>query len=67
MAWFAFAISIQIIFFLITLEIGHATDKYTRVMEATAPGDIIIGGIFPIHEDVDKNNFFSSHQQSCIR
>ncbi|KAM7382334.1 hypothetical protein PAMP_002071 [Pampus punctatissimus] len=35
---------------------------------ATAPGDIIIGGIFPIHEDVDKqNNSFAPHLQPCVR
>uniref|UniRef100_A0A8D3CT21 G-protein coupled receptor family C group 6 member A n=1 Tax=Scophthalmus maximus TaxID=52904 RepID=A0A8D3CT21_SCOMX len=45
----------------------HTTEKDTRVMDATAPGDIIIGGIFPIHEDVDKKNSFAPQPQSCIR
>ncbi|XP_038566242.1 G-protein coupled receptor family C group 6 member A [Micropterus salmoides] len=50
------------------LEIGHATEKGTRVPEATAPGDIIIGGVFPIHGDVDKkNNSFAPHKPPCIR
>ncbi|KAG8009726.1 G-protein coupled receptor family C group 6 member A [Nibea albiflora] len=53
---------------LIILETGHATVKGTRASEATAPGDIIIGGIFPIHEDVAKeNNSYAPHIQPCIR
>lgn len=53
---------------LIILETGHATEKGTRVPQATAPGDIIIGGIFPIHEDVAKeNNSYAPHIQPCIR
>lgn len=67
MAWVAFDICLLSIFFLITLEKGHTTEKDTRVMDATAPGDIIIGGIFPIHEDVDKKNSFAPQPQSCIR
>ncbi len=47
------------------MEIGHATEKGTRVPGVTAPGDVIIGGIFPIHEDVDKDNSsFALHLQT---
>lgn len=69
MAWVALLIYLHsITLFLIILEIGHATEKGTRVRGATAPGDIIIGGIFPIHEDVDKeNSSFAPHLQPCIR
>ncbi|XP_042346173.1 G-protein coupled receptor family C group 6 member A isoform X2 [Plectropomus leopardus] len=49
---------------------GHASEQDSRVLEATAPGDIIIGGIFPVHEGVDKdkdNSSFAPHLQPCIR
>lgn len=68
MAWVALIIYLHTILFLIILEIGHATEKDTRAPVATAPGDIIIGGIFPIHEDVDKQNeSFPPHLQPCVR
>lgn len=68
MAWVALGIYVHITLFLIILEVGRATEMGTRVPAATAPGDIIIGGIFPIHEDVDKENkSFEPHLQPCIR
>ncbi|XP_070823099.1 G-protein coupled receptor family C group 6 member A [Chaetodon trifascialis] len=68
MALVSLLIYLHILLFFIILEIGHATEKTTRVLEATAPGDIVIGGIFPIHEDVDKeNNSFAPHLKPCIR
>ncbi|XP_037639849.1 G-protein coupled receptor family C group 6 member A [Sebastes umbrosus] len=68
MAWLALVIYLHITLFLIILEIGHATEEDTRVVGATAPGDIIIGGIFSIHGDVDKkNSSFAPHPQPCIR
>nr|XP_020511451.1 G-protein coupled receptor family C group 6 member A [Labrus bergylta] len=40
----------------------------TQVESATAPGDFIIGGIFPLHEDVDRQNVtFEPHLLPCIR
>ncbi|KAM9353828.1 G-protein coupled receptor family C group 6 member A [Symphorus nematophorus] len=61
-------ISLHITLFLFILEIGHATEKSTRVPEASAPGDIIIGGVFPMHEDVQKDNkSFAPRIQPCIR
>lgn len=63
-----FVIYLHITLNLIILETGHATEKDTRILGATAPGDIIIGGIFPIHEDVNKeNNSFAPQLQPCIR
>ncbi|KAM6936658.1 G-protein coupled receptor family C group 6 member A [Lycodopsis pacificus] len=68
MDWVTRVIYLHIPLNLIILETGHATEKDTRVLGATAPGDIIIGGIFPIHEDVDKeNNTFAPQLQPCIR
>lgn len=68
MAWVALVIYLHITLFLIILEKGQATEQGTRVRGATAAGDIIIGGIFPVHEDVDKNNnSFAPHVQQCIR
>ncbi|XP_071393617.1 G-protein coupled receptor family C group 6 member A-like [Centroberyx affinis] len=50
------------------LEAGHGSEADTRPAGATAPGDIIIGGIFPIHEAVEKkNNTYSPHPQQCVR
>lgn len=65
-----------IIYFYITLFIlskhilktEDAVEQGTRVLGATAPGDIIIVGIFPVHEAVDKkNNSFAPQQPPCIR
>ncbi|XP_044062485.1 G-protein coupled receptor family C group 6 member A [Siniperca chuatsi] len=68
MALVAPVIYLHITLFHIILEKGHAIEKGTRVLGATAPGDIIIGGIFAIHEDVDKkNSSFAPHLQPCIR
>ncbi|XP_070691024.1 G-protein coupled receptor family C group 6 member A [Pempheris klunzingeri] len=67
MAWAALQIFLHITLFLIILQIGHAIERGSRVQGATAPGDIIIGGIFSIHEDVDKENkSFAPHLQPCI-
>ncbi|KAM9425778.1 G-protein coupled receptor family C group 6 member A [Pholidichthys leucotaenia] len=50
------------------LETEHAAKTDTSGPGITAPGDIIIGGIFPIHEDVDRNNSsFAPQAQPCIR
>ncbi|XP_070768754.1 G-protein coupled receptor family C group 6 member A [Enoplosus armatus] len=65
MAWVA---PVIMALFHIILAKGHATENGTIVSEATAPGDIIIGGIFPIHEDVDKDNkTFEPNAQPCVR
>lgn len=64
-----FVIYLHITLFVLILELGCATDGGTEMPAATAPGDIIIGGIFPIHEDVDKenNSNFKPYIQPCIR
>ncbi|XP_034467944.1 G-protein coupled receptor family C group 6 member A-like [Hippoglossus hippoglossus] len=68
MAWVVLVIYFHITVFLIIMDTGHATENYTRMMEATAAGDIVIAGIFPIHEDVHKkNNSFIPQPQPCIR
>ncbi|XP_049901731.1 G-protein coupled receptor family C group 6 member A [Epinephelus moara] len=68
MAWVAPLIYLHITLFLFILEMGHGTEEDSRMLGVTAPGDIIIGGIFPVHEDVDKmNNSFAPHLQPCIR
>lgn len=67
MATVGFIINVHITLFFLILEIGRGTDG-TSLPAATAPGDIIIGGIFPIHEDVDKEIIsFQPHIKPCIR
>lgn len=64
----AFVVYLHITLFVLILELGCATDRGTEMPAATAPGDIIIAGIFPIHEDVAKeNNSFEPYIQPCIR
>lgn len=63
MAWVVLGIYVYITPFLIILDIGCATERV-----ATAPGDVIIGGIFPIHEGVDTGNeSFEPHPLRCVR
>lgn len=65
MAWVIFYFYITL--FIIILKTEEAIEQGTRVLGATAPGDIIIVGIFPVHEDVDKKNSFAPQQPPCIR
>ncbi|XP_069028061.1 G-protein coupled receptor family C group 6 member A [Embiotoca jacksoni] len=45
----------------VSLETGHAAGIEAR-------GDVLIGGIFPIHADIDrKNRSFAPHLQPCVR
>ncbi|KAK2815413.1 hypothetical protein Q5P01_025880 [Channa striata] len=68
MAWDSLLICYHVTFFIIVLQTGKGTETDTSVPEAEAPGDITIGGIFSIHEDVDqKNSSFVPQQQPCIR
>lgn len=63
MAMLGFIINVHITFFFFILDVSCAS-----LPGATAPGDLIIGGLFPIHEDVDKaDNSFKPHTQTCIR
>ncbi|XP_060937837.1 G-protein coupled receptor family C group 6 member A-like [Limanda limanda] len=69
MAWAVTIIYFHVTVFLIIMDTGHATESYTRRMEATAAGDIVIAGLFPIHEDMEekKNSFTLQPPQPCIR
>lgn len=66
MAWVAPLFYLHIIICLIILIGGHASEKDIRVPGATAPGDIIIGGIFAVHKAVIKrNDTFEPQIQEC--
>lgn len=68
MAMVGFIITVHITLFFFILEIGCGAETTHSLPAATAPGDIIIGGIFPIHEDVDKKNkSFKPQMLPCIR
>lgn len=61
---FIACLHITLLFFI--QDIG--TERSASLPAATAPGDVIIGGIFPIHEDVDRDNrSFKPHIAPCIR
>lgn len=54
--------------FSIILNVGRATEEHAQIMEATSPGDLIISGIFNIHEGVDKSrDTFEPKPLECIR
>lgn len=56
-----------IIVCLIFPEIGHATEN-TRAAGATAPGDVLIGGLLPVHQGVEEEeNSFTPQLHSCVR
>uniref|UniRef100_UPI0037E725CD G-protein coupled receptor family C group 6 member A n=1 Tax=Semicossyphus pulcher TaxID=241346 RepID=UPI0037E725CD len=68
MACACLVIRLLVTLVLLSLEVGPAAADGTRVERATAPGDFIIGGLFPLHEDVDReNSSFAPHLQPCIR
>lgn len=68
MAMAGWLINVHIILFFLILELGWGTWRSTSLPTATAPGDIIIGGIFPIHEDVNKEiKSFEPNIRPCIR
>lgn len=63
MAMLGFIINVHITFFFFILDVSCS-----GLPGATAPGDLIIGGMFPIHEDVDKTDkSFKPHTPTCIR
>ncbi|XP_041728805.2 G-protein coupled receptor family C group 6 member A-like [Coregonus clupeaformis] len=50
------------------LETGNAKVKDFKAAGATAPGDIIIGGLFSIHEGVEESlNLSAPHASQCVR
>ncbi|KAM6994305.1 G-protein coupled receptor family C group 6 member A [Tautogolabrus adspersus] len=68
MARDALVTCLLILLFLFILDVRHVSADGTKVERATAPGDFIIGGIFPLHEDVDRENAtFEPHLLPCIR
>lgn len=71
MAMVGFILNVYITLLFLILDIGRGAERsssHPPTTAATAPGDIIIGGIFPIHEDVDKDrSVFEPHVKPCIR
>ncbi|XP_072317605.1 G-protein coupled receptor family C group 6 member A-like [Eucyclogobius newberryi] len=48
---------------LLLFVVGGAAVRF----EALVPGDIEIGGIFPLHEDVERNASFAPNVPRCVR
>lgn len=68
MAHISLWIHVHVTLLLTNLDVGCATEQQgTEVRAVTAPGDIIIGGIFPIYELEQKNITFKPFGQPCIR
>ncbi|KAK5922824.1 hypothetical protein CgunFtcFv8_020056 [Champsocephalus gunnari] len=66
MAWLLICWPITIL--LIILGMGRAAEKESSMLGATAKGTVILGGIFAVHEDVEKENrTFAPHLHPCIR
>ncbi|KAM6893379.1 G-protein coupled receptor family C group 6 member A [Xenentodon cancila] len=64
MAWTAPLIC-SVIALSVAVETGCLDDSAPAV---TAPGDLIIAGLFPIHEDVDRSKMsWAPHPLPCIR
>ena len=53
---------------LFQMETGQASGDFTTA-GATAPGDVIIGGLFPIHQAVEKDgsNMYEPAAERCVR
>eukprot|EP00063_Salmo_salar_P040289 XP_014015124.1 PREDICTED: G-protein coupled receptor family C group 6 member A-like [Salmo salar] len=59
---------LHLLVILSLLETGNAKVGDFKAAGATAPGDIIIGGLFPIHEGVeDSPNISAPHVSQCVR
>ncbi|KAK5862821.1 hypothetical protein PBY51_018180 [Eleginops maclovinus] len=66
MAWLVIRLHITV--FLIFLGMGNAAEKESSMLGVTAQGTVILGGIFAIHEDVEKEDrAFAPHIRPCIR
>ncbi|CAL9706303.1 unnamed protein product [Knipowitschia caucasica] len=48
---------------LLLLARGGAAER----LEALVPGDILIGALFALHEDVSRDDSFSPHVPQCVR
>ena len=59
---------LHLLVILSLLETGNAKVGDFKAAGATAPGDIIIGGLFPIHEGVEESpNISAPHEPQCAR
>lgn len=59
--------ALLILTLVLTLQPGHLVGS-DFLPVASAPGDFIIGGLFPIHEDVNtQNRSLSPQPLRCIR
>uniref|UniRef100_A0A8C8JB24 G-protein coupled receptor family C group 6 member A n=1 Tax=Oncorhynchus tshawytscha TaxID=74940 RepID=A0A8C8JB24_ONCTS len=59
---------LHLLVILSLLEKGNAKVGDFKAAGATAPGDIIIGGLFPIHEGVEESpNISAPHEPQCAR
>ncbi|XP_070994493.1 G-protein coupled receptor family C group 6 member A-like [Oncorhynchus clarkii lewisi] len=59
---------LHLLVILSLLEKGNAKVGHFKAAGATAPGDIIIGGLFPIHEGVEESpNISAPHEPHCVR
>ncbi|XDV40490.1 hypothetical protein PO909_009563 [Leuciscus waleckii] len=57
-------LDLTILLLMLSVQLGVTDASLTQFLGATAPGDIIIGGLFPIHEAVTAVNFNSSNSFS---
>ncbi|XP_047453756.1 G-protein coupled receptor family C group 6 member A [Mugil cephalus] len=64
----ALLIFLHITLFIVSPDTGKAAEGVASVQRATAPGDFIIGGMFPIHDDVERRgNSLRPTILPCIR
>lgn len=66
-------LDLTILLLMLSVQLEVTDASLTQFLGATAPGDIIIGGLFPIHEavtavNINSSNSFSSPQRpTCSR
>lgn len=65
MAWTAPILSSHLVLLLIVLEAGHAAENHSGQPTAEAPGDIMIGIIFPLHKK-EKNGIIQPGPVKCM-
>nr|XP_057909865.1 G-protein coupled receptor family C group 6 member A [Doryrhamphus excisus] len=58
---------VHIVIVCMILREGDASENDTKAFRVTAMGDVVIGGIFPVHRGVDKNDeTFAPHVHTCF-
>ncbi|KAM3873576.1 G-protein coupled receptor family C group 6 member A-like [Diretmus argenteus] len=67
MACMSAAVYLLIMMSFIMLVPAYASMENRIQPGAAAPGDIIIGAIFPNHEAVEKTSNYSPHTEQCIK